>query len=250
MDLLCVAGNYGESFFGSFVERLNTSSIEIVGAWIRPVGDPMAARQDVFEAFIREFQACGGMMMVEKAIGPGALANRRRASRWWWWPWPQTERRGDVETAECWLGVSFVVPGGSRYTACYKIPEEKVTFPPPIRNVRQMTPISRQIVRCALVRARDGDDEDDGGEEEEDVLLDLTETTREMAGPDGEFFGRGGIDLRLSIGESSDARKADQTTVRKLISHAVAGKAARVSMTIADGEQLTVDPKSFSWRAK
>jgi hypothetical protein len=254
MDVLQLAGRFGESALDVFVERLNTSSITIDDAWLRPDDNPFADRLPVKPAFIKLLRAQGGMMITAQTVSPAALLEEPADNSLWsrgMRAFHKKPSQAKPVLPKCWLGVNFTVPGGAHYTACYLLPEELVTFPPPMKNVRNMTPIDRQIVRCAI-KAVPKDppaelEDDDEDKAEPNTLLDFTDSVRAMAGPDGDFFGRAVVDLRLPLAEATESCRNPRQLLQKFVEHVSSKNETHVQISVADGSELQVQTALFSW---
>ena len=107
-----------------------------------------------------------------------------------------------------------------------------------------MMPLNRQVIYAMLAcgGAEDEDDEDD----EEDPILDMSTLMRQMIGPDGTCFGRNWLDLRLLIADALETSGGSERALRSIIESALAGRAPKIVITMADGSTSPVNgPK---WR--
>ena len=243
MDWSSFAVSLGESTAQVFVEQLTqTGHVTVVQAWLRPCTSPFTQRTDVTNAFM---QLLGEqMVLTDTPIDPKTLVQKERAllentsRRKWYWPFAHGKkgRRASIDENEAqWLLVSFSKPGGAFYIACYRVPMETVTFPPINLSRTELVPISKNIMRCAVVvRENQSDDE-------EITIIDFTDTARAMAGPCGDFFERPDIDLRLACAES-------QVDAMLLLRHALARDHFSVVLETADGTTHCIDLDTpFAW---
>ena len=165
-----------------------------------------------------------------------------------------------------WLCVEFSVPGSVDFAVCYKIPEETVTFPPPSTDPQRMTTIDAQIISAAVVidqeessegksdaAASEGgsevaaaatEEEDENEEQERTVLLDFTACLQKMAGPNGDFFGRPSLDMRLAMAESLD-RGRTEDVLHTFLDQAIRGRKASTVLGYANGSEISVNPLDF-----
>jgi len=249
-------GKYGECVFDTFVDRLTASSIKIRAAWLRPADCPFSDKKDVTLGFIRALSSRGGVSLLEQQMHPRELMTGppvRRLGGWGWMiglssaPKRNTPATVAADAANAneepdrpyWLCVSFCVPGDVEFIACYKIPEETVTFPPLSTNPKSMVPIDNQIMSAAIV---DNDAVEDG---EVNTLLDFTSWMQKMAGPNGDFFGREVLDARLAIAEALEARHR-KNIYHVFLDHVISGKTVSTVVEYADGTEMTVVPRDFT----
>lgn len=243
MDLSLV-GKYGECVFDTFVDRLTASSITIREAWLRPAECPFLAKIDVTAGFMRILGRKGGMFLLNEGITPDELvaasaSPQRRAGFWRVFMPMQTQRAEAAPLSGThWLCVKFSVPGNVDFVACYKIPDEVVTFPPASTDPKSMTPIERQIISAAVVDASDPD------EDEPTVLIDFTRHLQCMAGPNGDFFGRATVDARLAIAETINSGNAEKY-LYALLDHSLSLKSVANAIEYANGAKITVNARYF-----
>jgi hypothetical protein len=255
MDLSLI-GKYGECVFDTFVDRLTASSITIHAAWLRPADNPFSEKKDITDIFLQILGFRGGVSLFEERMSPRDLLAdgdrpSKRASGWgwgwgFWWRTPKRSASAAIQEGPDkphWLCVEFSVPGNVKFTACYRIPDEPVTFPPSSTDPRRMTPIDKQIISAAIV-----DITDDEYDEEQPVLLDFTSWMRSMAGPNGDFFGRSSIDIRLAIAETLVGKRT-QSFLYSFLDHIVAGKKAATILGYANDSEITVNVRDFACSA-
>lgn len=258
MDLSLI-GKYGECVFDTFVDRLTASSITIRAVWMRPVDDPFGAKKMVTAGFLKLLGSRGGVSLLEERILPkmlvseqstatGGTAKKSGGWGWGWLPFGQTRAKSatspetEHDNRPHWLCVSFSVPGGVEFIASYKIPEEPITFPPLSTNPRSMTPIERQIIFGGIVHDVYANQDDD----DRVVLLDFTAWIQKMAGPNGDFFGRTSLDLRLAIAESITERQAAKRFFYMLLDHVLNRKIIATVLEYADGSDISVNTCDFA----
>ena len=187
------------------------------------------------------------------------------------------QQQQQQQQADCWLGVDFRIPGGLDYTACYRIPLERVTFPPAKANPKNLADLDMQIISAQLSFHRDppaltatgtGEEDDDKSitsdspregspetphrppdaekeeeEEEEEVLVDFTQKCQSFSGPNGTFFGRKDLDLRLALAETIDSQMDGGQRAEffsKLLCSACGGGGPRFAVRIVMGDGTEV----------
>lgn len=223
---------YGETVLGNLADRIATSDVSVRSAWLRPVSDPTSSSVDVtsvFVAMLTDEMGNVGTMIKERVL-PSDLCRRGQSSMFGLY----RKRAPKVPEGPQWLGVEFTVSGGIPYVACYRIPDEGVMFPPKMSRTR-ITPLCRQIAFAGLI-AR-GNDED-----EDEEVLDITEGVQRMAGPEGDFFGRGTVDLWLAMRVGAP----DQATWAAIVRPLISGARIEPTIRMGDGSELRVDLRDFN----
>jgi hypothetical protein len=253
-------------------ERLTINSVSVKSAYLRPIKDPMSSKIDVTRGF--SALVCKEFMLTERAVTAqelmcvSASAGTNNFYKMFWFG--AKAPPAHPITGSWWLCVAFSVPGGTSYTSCYAIPEEKVTFPPVMSNSSKMImSLNRQVVSSAIVMenedhhfnaspskekntsspSSDSAESDEEEEEEEMVVLDITRQSRSMLGPDGTAFGRGWIDVRLAVADAmeeiSNITHRSEFLTRVMSMMTIGPSRTRVVVDTADGERKPAT--GFRW---
>lgn len=233
MDLLSVMGSLGESVLNIIAERLTMNSVSIKAAWMRPVNDPFSAKINVTKGFIDLIHR--QLVLTDHQTTPQQLSDASVAHAMKLSLTGYRHVTAPTASGSWWLCVSFVVPGGISYVACYILPEEPITFPPQTlcNTINTIIPIHKQILTASITRMnRDQDDEG-----QEDILLDISQQFRSMSGPDGTAFGRGRIDVKLAMANTIEDISDKQTLLCKLFAAIAIPSIIQTIINTADGEQ-------------
>lgn len=247
MDLTSIVSSYGGSVLDILAERLTINGVNVQSAHLRPNDNPMNTKIDVTKGFCS--LVCKNLMLTEHEIAPKDLIQSSSSNGWYRSIWGK--RAPPAIVGSWWLCVLFNVPGGATYTACYRVPEERVTFPPVFLSSKTIMPLKRQIIFAAIkMRAVDSshtvrEDADEGSaeidESEEEIVLELTKQAQSMIGPDGTAFGRGWIDIRLAVADAVESVSNKAEFLNNILSLMVNQGKVYISATTADGEERSVD---------
>jgi hypothetical protein len=267
-DIVPLVGGMPGAVVDTLIDRLTTSSVALRLAALRPREHPFADRIDVTREFEQLLRATGDVVMDATIHPSDLLVLKPRPAGWLGsaWKWTRSrfergERKAEENDAErgaeylCaprWLIVRFAVPGNIEFDVCYPIPG-RVCFPPATANPKCLAPLDRQIIRAEIQWLRDerienGDDEEEDSEDEAEPLLDFTVGVQRMAGPVGDFFGFGRIDLRLAMVEEAEhCPMSGQRWAAVVAKACLPGAKLRTIVATADGAEGTVDPRAFCW---
>jgi hypothetical protein len=214
MNLSSVVGSFGSSVIDVIAERLSGGTVAVCNAYIRPVDCPASDRIDVTKQFCSLMRE--KMMLVAHVLPIQTLTKRKL-----------------ISGSEWWLCVVFVLTGGSRNMAVYKLPHETVTFPP-ILTTTKIPPLSSQIVSANVMVS----DED---------ALDMSTQMTELLGPNGDCFGRlDGIDIKLALSFVMDALPDKAIWSYKIVAAALTGFDVFITINTADGAEHKV--QGATWK--
>lgn len=277
-----ILGKYGGCVYDTLVDRINVNSINIKSAWVRPESNPFVPKLDVTEGFRRLLSSKGGIALLNQDVSVQDLTKLPPPKKPFWQMFSGAAAITAAATAASataapaaaaataaqaqaqlqqhpapaeephWLCVSFSMPGDSEFTACYRLSSEQVTFPPLSADPRGLVQADRQIISATMVCdtytddiTGDTKDEDEEEEDEERILLDFTPSVQKMAGPNGDFFGRDVLDLRVAIANTAEASCQTLRLLADLLDLAVKGKSVRAKLEYADGSAGYADFKKF-----
>jgi hypothetical protein len=122
----------------------------------------------------------------------------------------------------------------------------------PVKKGRSMSDGAKRCAAVAVepvpVMSRGTKEEEN--QEQEDIaeveeLLDITAEVCKMAGPDGNFFGRESVDLRIAIADVYEKPTVEVWT--RVMTHLVSCADTRAMLMTADGCERQINLAAFSW---
>jgi hypothetical protein len=255
MNLYSAVGSYGDGVLNILAERMSIGGASVQGAWMRPNEDPIDRKLDVTRGFSSIMQS--HLMLTDQPISPQELVDLScirpaayKLGKLFGVLMGRNERRGEPVSGNWWLCVSFVVPGGSRYTCCYLIPKETVTFPPQMGDsARMLVPLCRQVTFAGILAdalrsdaGRNAREEQEEEEEEKEpiVILDITKCVVRMVGPDGSAFGRKWMDARLAVADALDECSNPTAAAKRFATHMSGPAVVSTVVDTADGTRSEV----------